>query len=163
MYHNWLNKKRTSRQSLSIVVSILIFGLCFSGALAFVLHKGEDGLLATKFNKDVKEQAISLAKELEVNVEALHSMSLLFNQFQPPNLIRFQEEARKIIDRRPAIEALIWAPTIPVQKKTSFTEDMQPYYPGFAITEFNSNNEYVTASDRDEYYPIYYMEPRARS
>lgn len=59
---------------------------------------------------------------------------------------------------RPAIEALVWAPRVPLSRRTTFEGAAQKEIPGFEFREMTTARKLVAAGSREEYFPSYYAE-----
>ena len=80
---------------------------------------------------------------------------------QPATLSRadFQHLAKNLLRRFPTIQAVKWAPRIEFSKRLAFEEAQHADLPGFEIVELGSSGQRRRAAERDQYYPVTYVEP----
>jgi signal transduction histidine kinase len=66
----------------------------------------------------------------------------------------------KSLPRFPGIQALEWIPRVPAEKRSDYEKqgEKDGLY-GFKFTEKDTLGNIVPARERDEYYPVYYVEP----
>ncbi len=141
------------------LILVLIFGIvlsCFSG---YFFYKTEEKTIIREFQQDVDERAASLSRELAINFETLSSLSILFHEGQIPNLERFQLEAEKILNRHSNIQALEWIPRVFDSQRAMYESQLRTYFPDFEITQLDKQGFMTRVEQKEEYYPVYYIEP----
>lgn len=163
MHAKWLNKESSKRRTLPVVIFIAVGGLLLTFITAYLVHDTERQLLQSRFHQDVLARSSGLIKELELNLESLHALDVLFGNTQnvPPSshINLFQQKAQAIITRRPAIISLKWVPLVMDTQRVDLEQNHQRYYQGFEITEISNEYQLVTAAQRKQYLPVYYSEP----
>ena len=74
----------------------------------------------------------------------------------------FQTFVAGSLARLPGIQALEWIPRVPAAQRAAYEATAQRQgFPTFQITERNDRGKIGRATPRAEYYPVYYVEPRA--
>jgi len=102
-----------------------------------------------------------IEKEIQRQIAKLTSLSYLYAASE--NITR--EEFKNYIGSfEPGltqnIRALEWVPKIIAKDRSAFEASVQKDgFTGFRITELDHHGELVPAGARDEYYPVYYIEP----
>ncbi|HIG44327.1 MAG TPA: diguanylate cyclase [Gammaproteobacteria bacterium] len=129
---------------------------CFS---AWSLFQVEERAITSEFQNDTQERATSLYRQMDINFEALRSLAIIFNREGVPEPELFNLEARKIIVRHQAIQALEWIPRIKHSERSKYESDRRLQFSAFEITEQKTQGHMLTASERAEYFPVYYIEP----
>ncbi|MCH7925289.1 MAG: CHASE domain-containing protein, partial [Planctomycetes bacterium] len=77
-----------------------------------------------------------------------------------PTRQQFREAVQLFLTRDPAIQSLCWVPRVPDSQRASYVDAAQKDgFPDFQITERRSQGEMVKAGRRDEYFPVYFLEP----
>ena len=71
-----------------------------------------------------------------------------FHRFTEPSLSRF-----------PMVQAMEWVPQLLRNQRTAFEAEQQQHFPGFAVRQRNAANQMVVASQRDDYFPVTFVEP----
>ena len=86
-------------------------------------------------------------------IEAMHSHI-------DHNRQEFQEFAKDLLQRHVGIQALSWAPKVRHVKRNAYEQQAQgDGLANFQFTQRNARGELVPASQREIYYPIYFLEP----
>ena len=145
--------------SIYMQITVAVLGFLFASLASWNLYKVEETAVINEFHKDVNKQAASLYRELEINIETLYSMSILFNDKETPDYERFSTEAKKILIRHPYIQALEWVPRIKRADKEQYEKELQQQFPDFQITERKEQGAMIKVTDREEYFPVFYVEP----
>lgn len=77
-----------------------------------------------------------------------------------------REEFRAFVEwatgKNENIQVIEWLPKITREQRVAYEAEQQRYFgPDFTITDIKPGNKLVPAEDRDEYFPITYLEPEA--
>jgi len=142
-----------------ILMIVVIAGVMLSSLSGWFLYKVEEKAIIAEFQKDVDESAASLYREVISNFETLRSLAILFNGDTVPELKQFSLESKKILIRHSDIQALEWIPRIIHSERTTYEFEQRKEYPEFEITERKEQGHMVTAEEREEYFPVYFVEP----
>lgn len=149
----------TKNHSKLIKILVVITGVFLSGLSGWLLYKLEEKAIISEFRKDVNERAASLQREVAINFEVLRSLAILFNGNSEPEFEQFSIEAKKILSRHHDIQALEWIPRVIHSARATFESKQQQDFPEFEITERKEQGHMVTAEERQEYFPVHYIEP----
>ncbi len=149
------------KKNNSIIMQILVIvvGLIFSSIISWSLYNMEEKAIVIEFRKDVNERANSLYREIIINLETLHSLSILFNSESISEFQQFRIEAKRILSRHCDIQALEWIPRIKHKQRDSYVSQQRKEFPKFEITERKKQKQMIKAKKRKEYFPVYYVEP----
>jgi len=71
----------------------------------------------------------------------------------------FHHLAKNLLQRFPTIQAVKWAPRIDFSNRVAFEEAQHADLPGFEIREVDHSGQRHRAAERDQYYPVTYVEP----
>jgi len=146
-------------QSRLIPILVVIIGVLLSSSSGWFLYKLEEKVIISEFQKDVDERAASLYREILINFETLRSLAILFPNGAVPEWKQFSFEAQNILTRHLNIQALEWIPRVIHSERAAYESNQLQDYPEFEITERLDQGIMVTAEERQEYYPVYYVEP----
>jgi diguanylate cyclase (GGDEF)-like protein len=146
-------------QSRLIPILVVIIGVLLSSSSGWFLYKLEEKVIISEFQKDVDERAASLYREILINFETLRSLAILFPNGAVPEWKQFSFEAQNILTRHLNIQALEWIPRVIHSERAAYESNQLQDYPEFEITERLDQGIMVTAEERHEYYPVYYVEP----
>jgi len=149
----------TKNNPALIIILVVVVGVCVSGFSGWSLYKADEKAIINDFKKDVDARAASLYREVAINLETLHSLSVMFSGDSIPTFRQFSSEAKKILSRHNDIQALEWIPRVLHSERVLYETMNRQDFPDFQITERESQGHMVTAKERAEYYPVYYLEP----
>ncbi|MBN2161552.1 MAG: CHASE domain-containing protein [Pontiellaceae bacterium] len=139
----------------------MVSGFVLSAGSGGLLHVRETNNFVELFHHDVDQHADFIYRELMVNFEALQTLSVLLHEPHTLDPDRLREESQRILKRHSDIQALEWIPRVAGEDRTRYESERQAQHPGFVFTERDAQGDMVTARQRDEYYPVYYVEPLA--
>ena len=95
----------------------------------------------------------------------LDEQALLLEQLSKvaggPNLTQqdFHELVQPLLQRFPTIQAVEWAPQVGAAERAGFEAAQQAAMPGFIIRERDASGQLRPASDRNQLYPVTYLDP----
>jgi CHASE1-domain containing sensor protein len=75
--------------------------------------------------------------------------------------VQFEIFTRSAILRQPELQALEWVPRVPAALRQEYEAAVRAEHPLFQFTETKDDNTIVSESSRDEYFPVYFVEPLA--
>jgi PAS domain S-box-containing protein len=78
-----------------------------------------------------------------------------------PARSEFHDIVQELLRRHPAIQGVEWAPRLPGTERVSFEQAQQDAFPQFEIRELDASGKPQAAGDRNEFYPVTYVEPLA--
>lgn len=144
---------------------IVLIELGLLGSGLFVLLSGElrareRAEIESDFQSIVNERVASLEREMILNIEVLFSVQSLFVGSEEVRHEEFALTVSRILDRHPDIKALEWIPRIAHAEREAAEYYRRAHFPSFQITE-RQEGQMVRAGQRDEYYPVYFVEPYA--
>src|SRR5262249_21438785 len=87
--------------------------------------------------------------------------SAFVTRTQPLTRQNFHDLVQKLLLRFPTIQAVEWAPRVSQADRAAFEAAEQADLPGFAIREHAGSSELPPAGDRNEFFPVTYIEPHA--
>lgn len=110
-----------------------------------------------------------LKSDLNRTVDTLYALNAFHTSPHPidpmhshidHNRQEFEEFAKDLLQRHAGIQALSWSPQVPQFKRNAYEHQAQvDGLENFQFTQQNSQGELFPASQRDIYYPVYFLEP----
>lgn len=95
-------------------------------------------------------------------IDSSVSLRDLYIASKPINRQQFALFSQSLLQRHPEIQALEWLPRVPRTELRAFEEKVRSEgYPHFKVVEKNAEGLLVPVSEREEYYPITFIEPMA--
>jgi PAS domain S-box-containing protein len=76
-----------------------------------------------------------------------------------PTRTEFRDIVQELLRKFPAIQAVEWAPRVLAGERAAFEAAQQPAFPEFQIREMDASGMLAPARDRNEFYPVTYVEP----
>ncbi|AZV77846.1 hypothetical protein EBB79_08030 [Parasedimentitalea marina] len=153
--------KGYSRQHVYPIVLICVLGLVASIGAFFEVSSLERQNRDEHFYRLAQEQSQALHSEIEASAAALRSIRGLFDASDHVSRAEFGSFI-EALDVDSHIQALEWIPRVPHAERTAYSNlARQDGLPEFQFTERSSQGVIVPAEERDEYYPVYYVEPIA--
>ncbi len=140
-----------------MTVLLLVLGSILSITGFMAVRHLEQQAISFEMNQLAPNPIWSLQSSLQTMVEMLYTLAN-FYAINPDNLSRqqFNSVTTPILLRHPYLFTLIWAPRVPHNQRSHYENLAQADYPQFRFTEHSSQEEFITASLRNEYFPIYY-------
>ncbi len=143
-----------------IIVTLLVGVTVSIGGFAATRHYYK--LAAQQeFDRQAAHYILVSRRAIDRNVETVLSSAALFAKpGGGADRWEFFEFAEKNLPQHPGIQAIAWVPRVLASERTDYVRRARDdgLY-GFDITEQGADGSPVRASQRSEYFPIYYVEP----
>ena len=112
------------------------------------------------FERDAGSIILLLEKSIYANLGVLDSIGSLYAASEFVERGEFRTFVTHGMLQRPGIQALAWVPKVPASQRTAYEESARNEgYADFQIVERQAQGVVVPATFRDEYFPVYYVEP----
>ncbi len=144
----------------SVVVLVLCLGFTLSLAGFALVRVWEHSRIQDLFEKSATQAIDAISDGVEENLETLTELSNYFSE--NPNIGResFQEFVSPYLEKNSGLYALQWVPRVRQSQRTAYEDQAElDGHTGFRITERKGGGQIVPAKERDEYFPVYYVEP----
>lgn len=153
-----------SRLTPAWISFVLGVGVILSVGLYFTVRSWEE----KELNKHAADLAHEQAEKLQVSVmrsmEVLYSIASLHAAQGVINRRQFHEFVQQALARQSELQALSWNPVVPATKRTDFeSAAVADGLSSFQFREKNSAGHIQPAGQRDEYIPVYFIEPMANN
>lgn len=142
------------------VFIVAILGTALSFSIYFWQNQTQQNLIQEKFKAEIEKKTYEIKEGLEHNVHALNTLDAYY--YHPNSISRdkFKRYASVLMEIHPAIHALEWVAKVPHELKEKFEKDAQSEgFKNFFIYELDSEGKKKRVSQRQNYYPVFYIEP----
>ena len=141
------------------IVTILI-GVTISVAGFFLSLHWDMQVIRTEFEHEAENHFETIRREIESNLHTLSSIKAFFDSTEEVGKAAFADLTRPLLALQPSIQAFEWIPRIELSERRAWEEDARrDGFPDFQITERDTQEKIIRASDREEYFPVYFVEP----
>jgi len=143
-----------------VFLVIIGLGLLFSYLGFLISADTEKNKLALEFERQVDSYIAAIEQEVSVHAEIMQNLTGLFLASTHVDREEFKTFTQPIVQRHDTIQALEWAPKVSQNQRRHFeTLARTDGLASFSFTERNQRDAMVSAADRLEYFPVYYVEP----
>jgi PAS domain S-box-containing protein len=138
---------------------------CLIGALLSVLifssiRKGERERTQLDFERQSAVIATSLQKGIDENIAVLRSIQGFYNTSKAVGRQEFRAFVASTLYQYPGIQSMEWIPRVRVTERKAYeAAARQDGFTDFKFTEKDEKGILKTAEQREEYFPVYYVEP----
>jgi PAS domain S-box-containing protein len=143
--------------------SICVVGLmcCLMVILVFFLLRDRElEKIRTDFLLTSQNRLNALQREIEADLEVLQTFRSIYDSSDSVTREEFKTFARHAISRQVGIQTLEWIPRVKrFQREFHESSTRTKGFADYQITERKQQEKIVRAEDREEYYPVYYVEP----
>ncbi len=134
---------------LAVVVTVFVY----------IRHREEQKQFL-EFRLEVERISQDLQNKLNNHTDAVGNIERFFSSASNVDRSAFSTFVRHTIQTNKAITSLIWAPRVKLQDKAAFEASvLQEGYVNFKIAENGPSGKLTPVADREDYFPITYIEP----
>ncbi|WP_293112238.1 CHASE domain-containing protein [Moorena sp. SIO4G3] len=120
----------------------------------------ENKTIEKEFEQDAKDIVSLLQRSLEKNLQQLESIVGVYAASEKVTRQEFRTFVKPYLSNHSDIQALEWIPWVPHEQRSAYEQAAkQEGFPNFKITENNPQGELIKAKPREEYFPVYFVEP----
>jgi len=142
------------------VILALLAGVTLSILLYITVQDWEQALRQNEFEKWSASYVTNLQKELDRHLDVIESIAAFYASSVQVERQEFHNFTQTALVRHPGIQALEWIPKVRDSDRQLY-ESMahDDGFENFQITEQRIQGEMISAVRRQEYYPVYFVEP----
>jgi serine phosphatase RsbU (regulator of sigma subunit)/CHASE1-domain containing sensor protein len=149
------------RRFAPVIVTVLV-GTGLAVAAFVELRRTERLKAEVQFEGTAVTFTSSLWRGIEVNVNALYSIRSLHAASERVDRDEFREFVIPLLKRLPSVQAFEWIPRVTDSERGELEAKARlESLPSFQFTVRNSAGAIVREGRREEYFPVYYVEPLA--
>ncbi len=139
---------------------VAVLGIGISLAAFAVTYHWEEGRLRYELDNRTASYGKVLAHTLQTYIDKLDSIGALYAATKVVDRREFRIFAQTILEHHPGIQALEWIPRVPAVERTAYEKAARKDgFPGFQFKEVSGDGEMVAAGPREQYFPVFYVEP----
>ena len=149
-------------ETKQVIVPVIIFvlGSLLSLGIFLLVLDWEESELQGLFDLGAQSRLSSLQTDIIRHREVVNSVAGLFSSYPSVSRKEFRAFVQNALSRQPGIQALEWIPLIKLADLDSYKQlAHQTGFSGFEITQLSFNDHMTQAQVKDEYLPVYYIEP----
>ena len=140
---------------------ILLIGLALTAGLGWTLHTAGREAINNRFQSAAAERAGIIVDQFKDSLRDLDSIRRFFDGSTFVSRDEFRRFVTPILDYH-GFQALEWLPHVLLDERADYeTAARNDGLTGFQFTERNAQGALIPASDRPEYFPVFYLEPYA--
>lgn len=147
-----------NRYSPTLFVALV--GLALTMAMFNAAREWDEKRFIGDFEKSSHDRVSAIRRGIETSVQDVEALGSLFDASGEVEREEFGTFARNMLRDSPHIQALEWIPRVPASER-AFYEEMarKSGFDGFRFTVREKQGKMVEAGRREEYFPVYYLEP----
>ncbi|MCZ6509620.1 MAG: CHASE domain-containing protein [Alphaproteobacteria bacterium] len=142
-------------------LAVFLAGLTISAALfVVVLRHSQNDDLQQMYQEEAVPLTVVLGRSIENTLNSIASIGRLFAASNEVERDEFRAYVELNLARDGEIQAIEWIPRVSAGDRVAYeTAARRDGFTDFRITERNSSGEMVPAAVRNEYFPVYFVEP----
>lgn len=142
------------------VFIVAVLGTALSFSIYFWQNQTQHELLQEKFKAQIERKTYEIKEGLEHNMHVLKSLAVYYYGSNSINRDEFKRYTSVMMKMDPTIYALEWVAKVPHKLKEKFEKGAQSKgFENFFIYELDSEGKKKRVSYRQNYYPVFYIEP----
>jgi len=135
-------------------------GIVLSVVLFAGLRDRERDRVQIDFQRAAEDRVAALWKDISSHLLIMESIRSFYASSQKVGRSEFQAFVTPLLQHHPNIQALEWIPRVHHSERAAYeAAARQDGYPHFQITERQMQGHMVKASRREEYFPVFFVEP----
>lgn len=145
-----------------IIVPTLTFiiGLVLSIATFMMVTDWDDTELQRVFESNAHNRLSGMKAAIIRHQDVVNSIAGLFSSSSEVSRKEFRFFVQDALSRQPSIHALEWIPLVKKDQRDHYTlQAHEAGFNNFDIIQIDKNNQAITVDEKDEYMPVYYIEP----
>lgn len=153
---------RGARHYHRLALLSIIVGVMFSIVGFTILVANERTATRKSFEFASAERARAIQREITQDMAVVPALGAFYDASGTVNRDEFHAFTQHFLTLAPGVQALEWVPRIRSGERDAFERLARRTFPHFQITE-RKEQEMLRAQQRDEYFPVFFVEPYARN
>ncbi len=154
-----------------LAVALGLAGVGLSVVVWQVLAANQRSAIHTRFHADADAWTNLIQRQFDKSVEIVHFLSAFYASSNQVERDEFQQFTVPVLDRHEEIRSLQWVPRVAatgeqtIEQARAALEELGTSQTGrdYQITERVPDGAMAPALDRDEYFPVFFAEPREKN
>ncbi len=142
------------------IILVLVVGTAITG-VGYVLTQSVYTQRAQRaFERPASHYTAAVSSAIDRYLDVFNSIASFMAASNQIDRWEFYSLAENNLPRFPAIQTLSWVPRVLSEERTAYerTAEIDGLY-GFSITERDAGGEFTRATQRPEYFPVFFVEP----
>lgn len=142
------------------LLTIITVGVVIAG-LAFEITKSDsERLVFDRFDDSADAAGLAITSSISAHVEPVLYIQDLYKASEFVSRDQFKIFSSRVLDSAPDVRGLSWIQRVKRTDRERFESEARATgHANFGITERNSEGLLISAGERDEYFPVYHIEP----
>ena len=150
---------RSSAPARAPAICALVGGLVFSAVVAGVIWRAQEAKWSEEVRKLAQDRTEVLRGQIMRSMEVLHGIVGLYQARGDISRAEFRAFVDSALARQPELQGLTWDPRVPKADRAAWEMKVRAEgFPSFMFTEEASEGVLIPAGERDEYFPVYFVE-----
>jgi PAS domain S-box-containing protein len=139
---------------------VVIAGVILPLGVFVTLWNLEGENARASFDSVARERLDALETNVTLTLNNLVSVDAFFDASQRVDRAGFARFSAALLPQNKAIQALEWIPRVPKNLRSDYESAARlDGFPSFQFTERQPNGKMARAGDREEYFPVFFVEP----
>lgn len=152
--------KRKRRRFVLPVMLVLSVGLFLGISAYLIVEKAEREKTEYRFARDVSEETVFIKNSIESDLLITGVLKSFFYASSFVSREEFRIFTRDFLKHQKSLHAISWIPRVPENGTASLIEAARADgLAEFRISQRSAQGEMIADLDRDEYFPVYFIEP----
>lgn len=143
-----------------VPLGVLLVGLAITIYLFMFTKELEREIVLENFDHEAVSRIATLREVIGDHILALEALESFYLSSYSVERSEFRTFTQHMLTHFHSLGVLEWIPRVPGSERAAYEAAARgDGLTGFRITELGPDGNLVTAAQRDEYFPVYYMEP----
>jgi PAS domain S-box-containing protein len=139
---------------------VVVVGIFLIAGVFLILRNLEVENARASFDSVARERLDTLETDVALTLNNLISVDAYFTASHRFDRAGFGRFATALLAQNKAIQALEWIPRVPKHLRSNYERAArQDGFPSFQFTERLPHGEMARAGDREQYFPVFFVEP----
>lgn len=136
-----------------------LLGLFLTAMISYAFYSKETQSITVTYKLDFEEKINILNREINDKISILKTIRNFYLSSELVTAEEFDFFTKDIIFEHKDIRVLEWVPRILHENREQVEKEWQAYHSSFEITQKSEKGTLSRAYYKDEYYPVYYLNP----
>ena len=143
-----------------VPAAAVFFGIAITWMAFAMVSSWEREVLKVSFEQAAKNRIETIQREIDFDLQLLLSLKAFYDSSDEVDRSEFRTFTHPLLSLHPSVQAVEWIPRVPRDDRSRCeAAALADGLPDFRITERDAQGKMQSASERPEYYPVYFVEP----
>lgn len=151
---------RTAPRRFGAMALVAVAGCALSFYLFQLTWGWEREQMEGRFLELARDRVSSISREIDLALQEIEAIGAFYAASPKVERHEFHVFVAPFLKHRYGIQALEWIPRVPQSRRAAYEEAARrDGFANFRITERQTQGRMVPAAEREEYFPVYFVEP----